>query len=53
MWMIAYVITADYTNDYLHIGDDTTLESIQMFAKVIIRLFGPTYIWSPNEDDTK
>jgi hypothetical protein len=53
MLMIAYVITAEYTNDYLHIDEDTTLESIQMFAKVIIRLFGPTYIWSPNEEDTK
>jgi hypothetical protein len=41
------------TDKYLHIGEDTTLECVRKLAKVIIRLFGSTYIWAPNEEDTE
>ena len=52
MRVIAYGIPADYTDEYLHIGEDTTIESVRTFAKTIIRLFGKEYLRSPNEDDT-
>jgi hypothetical protein len=53
MRVIAYGISADYTDEYLHIGKDTTIQSVWMFAKIVIRLFGPLYLQSPSEEDTK
>ncbi|XP_051220944.1 uncharacterized protein [Lolium perenne] len=53
MRVIAYGIPADYTDEYLRIGEDTTTESVRRFARMIIKLYGPTYLRAPNEDDTK
>ena len=53
MRVIAYGIPADYADEYLRIGEDTTIESVRRFAKVIIRVFGPEYLRAPNEDNTK
>ena len=53
MRVIAYGIPADYADEYLRIGEDTTIKSVRLFAKVMIRVFGPTYLRAPNEDDTK
>lgn len=47
MRVIAYGIPADYASE------DTTIESVRRFAKVIIRVFGPVYLHAPNEEDTK
>ncbi|KAK1608367.1 hypothetical protein QYE76_032040 [Lolium multiflorum] len=46
MRVIVYGIPADYTDEYLRIGEDTTTESVRRFARMIIKLYGP-----PNEDD--
>lgn len=51
--MIAYDILADYTDEYLRIDEDTTLECVRMFAKVVIRVFSPVYLRAPNEEETK
>nr|XP_051210917.1 uncharacterized protein LOC127328352 [Lolium perenne] len=53
MRVIAYGIHADYTDEYLRIGEDTTTQSVRRFARMIIKLYGPTYLRAPNEDDTK
>jgi hypothetical protein len=50
MRVIAYGIPADYTDEYLCIGEDTTILSVRLFAKTIIRVFGPEYLRSSNED---
>ena len=50
---IAYGIPAYYTNEYLRIGEDTTLKYVCIFYKVIIRLFGKEYLRVPDEEDTK
>jgi hypothetical protein len=47
MRMIAYGMT-DYTDEYLSTGEYTTLECMQMFAKV----FGDEYLRSRNNEDT-
>jgi hypothetical protein len=52
MRVIAYGIPADYTDEYLPIGEDTTIKSVRMFAKVMIHVFGLTYLRAPNEEDT-
>jgi L-lysine 2,3-aminomutase len=41
MRVIAYGIPADYTDEYLCIGEDTTILSVRLFAKTIIHC-----IWS-------
>ena len=53
MRVIAYGVPADYTDEYLRIGQDTTTESVRRFAKMIIRLYGDWYLRAPNEQDTK
>jgi hypothetical protein len=53
MRVIAYGIPADYTDEYLRIGKDTTTHSVRRFVKMVIRLYGSKYLRAPNEDDTK
>ena len=53
MRVIAYGVPADYADEYLRNCEDTTIESVRRFAKVIIHVFGPEYLRAPNEDDTK
>ena len=52
MRMIAYGIPADYADEYLRIDEDTTVESVRRFAKVMIQVFGPVYLRAPKEEDT-
>jgi hypothetical protein len=44
MRVIAYGIPADYTDEYLRIGKDTTTDSVRRFAKMVIRLYGDKYL---------
>ena len=53
MRVIAYGILADYIDEYICIGEDTTLKSVRMFAKTVIRVFDPEYLRAPNEEDIK
>jgi hypothetical protein len=53
MWVIAYGIPMDYTDEYLRIGQDTTTESMRRFAKMVFRLYGDVYLRAPTEEDTK
>ncbi|XP_073354057.1 uncharacterized protein [Aegilops tauschii subsp. strangulata] len=53
MRVIAYGVLDDYADEYLRIGEDSTIESVRRFAKVIVLVFGPEYLQAPNEDDTK
>ena len=52
MRVIAYGVPADYADAYLHIGEDTTIKSVCIFAKTIIKLYGKIYLRAPNEEDT-
>jgi hypothetical protein len=51
MRVLAYGIPADYADEYLRISEDTTIESVHRFCKVMIHVFGPTYLRAPNEQD--
>jgi hypothetical protein len=52
MRVLAYGIPVDYADEYLRIRDDTTMESAHRFCKVMIHVFGPTYLRASNEQDT-
>ena len=52
MRVIAYGVPADYTDEYLRIGEDTTIEYVRLFAKTIIKIYGKTYLRAANEEDT-
>jgi hypothetical protein len=52
MRVIAYGIPVDYTNEYLWIGEDTTIKLMRLSGKTTIRVFGPTYLCSLNKEDT-
>jgi hypothetical protein len=53
MRVLAYGVPADYTDEYLRIGVQTTTDSVRRFAKLVIRLYGDLYLRAPNEEDTK
>jgi hypothetical protein len=44
MRVITYGNRADYTDEYLRIGEDTALKCVRLFAKVLIWVFGPEYL---------
>ncbi|XP_071678539.1 uncharacterized protein [Lolium perenne] len=52
MRTFAYGIPADYADEYLRIGEDTMLESVQRFCKVMMHVYGPIYLRAPNDEDT-
>jgi hypothetical protein len=50
MRVLAYGIPTNYTDEYLHIGEDTTIELVRRFCNVLICEFGPTYLRDPYEE---
>jgi hypothetical protein len=44
MRVVVYDILTDYTDEYLRIREDTMLKCIQLFVKVLIRIFIPMYL---------
>ena len=40
MRVITYGVPADYADEYLRIGEDTTLKCVWMFAKTMLKVFG-------------
>ena len=52
MRILSYGIPVDYADEYLRISEDTTMESVRRFCKVMIRMYGPVYLRAPNEQDT-
>jgi hypothetical protein len=52
MRIFACGILADYADEYLRIGEDTTMEYVCHFCKVMKRVYGPTYLRAPNKEDS-
>jgi hypothetical protein len=42
--MLAYGTSADSVDDYLRIGETTTLKCVDKFTRGVINLFGPQYL---------
>ena len=49
--MLAYGISADSINEYVRIGESTTIECVKRFCQGVVDIFGPEYLRSPNATD--
>ncbi|XP_042992278.1 uncharacterized protein LOC122318748 [Carya illinoinensis] len=49
--MLAYGVTTDFMDEYLKIGETTTLRSLKMFVKAVVSIFSKEYLRKPNNDD--
>ncbi|KAM6575620.1 hypothetical protein CsatA_023947 [Cannabis sativa] len=49
--MLAYGMPADATDEYIKIGESTTLESLKRFCRAVVEVFGAHYLRSPNAHD--
>ncbi|KAL6552360.1 hypothetical protein OROHE_007724 [Orobanche hederae] len=50
--MLAYGTAADSVDEYIRIGESTTIESLKRFVKAVVEVFGPEYLRRPNMEDT-
>ncbi|KAL5865830.1 hypothetical protein ACOSQ3_003344 [Xanthoceras sorbifolium] len=46
--MLAYGVPADSTDEYIKIGESTTIESMKRFCRAVVEVFGKRYLRSPN-----
>lgn len=53
MRMLAYGIPADHADEYIKIGDSTTLLCLGKFAEGVIAKFGAEYLQRPNAEDVQ
>jgi len=49
--ILAYGIPTDLTDEYLRIGETIAIESLRVFVKAIVEVFGDWYLRAPNEAD--
>ena len=49
--MLAYSMSADSLDEYVRIGETTTIECVKRFCQKVIEIFGPEYFRSPNAAD--
>lgn len=49
--MIAYGMSVDQVDEYLQIGESTTIERLKRFFKVVVEIFDDKYLRSPNNND--
>ena len=49
--MLAYGMSADSIDEYVRIGESTTIECVKRFCQGVVDIFGPEYLRSPNATD--
>ena len=49
--MLAYGLPADATDEYIKIGESTTIESLKRFCRAVVEVFAERYLRSPNAND--
>ncbi|XP_020989104.1 uncharacterized protein LOC110276534 [Arachis duranensis] len=51
--MLAYGVTADAVDDYMRIGESTTIECLKKFVEGVISVFQDEYLRKPNPNDVQ
>ena len=46
--MLAYGMSTDSLDEYVRIGETTTIECVKRFCQGVVEIFGPEYLRSPN-----
>jgi hypothetical protein len=49
--MLTYGVPADATDEYVRIGESTSIQSLKKIVKAVIEIFGDEYLREPNEND--
>ena len=49
--MLAYGVAVDFTDEYVRIGESTTIESLKKFVEAIVDIYSIEYLRSPNSND--
>ena len=49
--MLAYGAPTDSADEYVKIGESTTIESMKRFFRAVVEVFGERYLRSPNAND--
>ena len=49
--MLAYGMSADSLDEYVRIGETTTIECVKRFCQGVVEIFGPEYLRSSNAAD--
>ena len=53
MRMLAYEISADVVDDYVRIGESTTIECLKRFVTDVVLIFENEYLRKPNSNDVQ
>ncbi|KAL0011675.1 hypothetical protein SO802_006783 [Lithocarpus litseifolius] len=49
--MLAYGVAADFTDEYVRIGESTAIESLKKFVEAIVNIYFTENLRSPNSND--
>ncbi|XP_030959140.1 uncharacterized protein LOC115981094 [Quercus lobata] len=49
--MLVYGVAANFMDEYVWIGESTTMKSLKKFVKVVVDIFSKEYLRSPNNED--
>ena len=49
--MLAYGVAADFTDEYVRIGESTAIECLKKFVEAIVNIYSIEYLRSPNSND--
>ena len=52
MRLLAYGAPADSQDDYLRMSETTAIDCLNRLCRAVVAVFGPTYLRSPNAEDT-